>query len=503
MGRLARAVGAVSLLTLATCNDSSAPTTTSRDGNPGTSPQLATAAVPWPGAWAPAPGWPARVAVHAHLLPDGQVLFWSGEEAAGKGHKTVQEAFIWNPATGASLAVPNTRTDVFCSGHAFLPDGSLLVVGGHIEIDFGLRDANIFDFQRRKWFKAAPMAAGRWYPSAVTMPSGEVLVIGGGDENGIHNELPEVWKTRGGWRPLTGARRRVDYYARIFALSDGRAYYAGPGRNTLFLDVNGTGSLADGPTRQLERDYGSAVMYAPDRILYVGGGEHPPTATAEVIDLRQSGATWQPTGSMAHARRQMNATLLADGTVLATGGTSSPTFNDATGAVLAPELWDPATGTWTELAPMSEPRLYHSTALLLPDGRVLSAGGGRPPAYNDPAGDHPTADIFTPPYLFTASGQLAVRPTISSAPTSVEYDQTFTVGTPDAASIQKVTWIRTSSVTHAHNMDQRISFPAFSVSGTSLRVTAPPRGDAPPGYYMLFIIDGNGVPSVAKLIRIG
>ena len=502
MNRVARVLRVLPLAVLATCNDSSAPTTTNRDAAPGESPQRSTTAFASQGAWTPAPGWPSHVAVHMHLLPDGQVLMWSGDDRAGKGHKMVTEALVWNPGTGTYVSAPNARTDVFCSGHVFLPDGRLLVVGGHIDVDVGLPDVNIFDFGNRRWAKGSAMAGGRWYPSAVTLISGEVLVEGGADESGVHNTLPEVWQVRGGWRRLTGARQRVSYYPRMFALGDGRVYHAGPGQQTEYVNVSGTGSRQPGPWRPGERDYGSAVMYSPDKILYVGGGDSP-TETAQIIDMRHGDPQWQSTGSMAFARTQLNATLLADGTVLATGGSSSPGWNTAAGAVLPPELWDPATGIWTQLAPMSEFRLYHSTALLLPDARVLVAGGGRPPAFDDPAGDHRTAEIFTPPYLLTASGGPASRPVISTAPTSVRYEQEFTVGTPNPSAIQKVSWVRTSSVTHAHNMDQRFTTLSYSVSGSSsLRVTAPPRSDAPPGYYMLFLIDANGVPSVAKLIRI-
>src|SRR5688500_5361964 len=502
MNRLARALRVLPLAVLATCNDSSVPTTTS-EVTPVGAPVRSTTAFASPGRWDYAPGWPQHVAVHMHLLPNGQVLFWSGDDRAGKGHKMVQEAFIWNPQTGSAVSAPNSRTDVFCSGHAFLPDGRLLVVGGHIAVDTGLADVNIFDFGNRRWGKGAAMAGGRWYPSAVTLISGEVLVEGGADEGGKHNELPEVWQVRGGWRRLTGATRAVPYYPRMFALGDGRAYHAGP-YGTEFVNVTGTGSREWGPSRLVnDRHYGSAVMYAPDKILYVGGGG-PPTDTAEIIEFAGQGSpAWRATGSMTFARTQTNATLLADGTVLVTGGSSSAGWNTAAGAVRVPELWDPATGTWTQLAQMFENRLYHSTALLLPDARVLAAGGGRPPAYDDPHGDHRSAEIFTPPYLLTATGQPAARPVISSAPTSVGYDQAFTVGTPNPASIAKVTWIRTSSVTHAHNMDQRFTELVHAVSGSSsLRATAPPRRDAPPGYHMLIITDENGVPSVAKIIRI-
>jgi hypothetical protein len=209
---------------------------------------------------------------------------------------------------------------------------------------------------------------------------------------------------------------------------------------------------------------------------------------------------------MAHARRQLNATILADGKVLVTGGTGSPGFNDGTASVYATEMWDPETETWSMVADMRVRRLYHSTAVLLPDARVLWAGGYASYVPLDPADTkHKDAEIYSPPYLFEADGSLATRPVVDSCPDSVSYGETFVVGTPDAARIARVTWIRLSSVTHSFNQTQRLSRLAFSVTadGHGLDVTAPAGPNlAPPGPNMLFILDGNGVPSVARIVLI-
>jgi hypothetical protein len=211
-----------------------------------------------------------------------------------------------------------------------------------------------------------------------------------------------------------------------------------------------------------------------------------------VIDMTQPSPAWRQTASMAFARTQHNLTVLPDGTVLATGGGSVSDVNNTGAAVLAAELWSPTTETWTTLASMQVPRLYHSTALLLPDGRVLSAGGGRFGV------DQPSAEIYSPPYLFKGP-----RPTITSAPTQVVYGASFTVQTPNAAATSRVSLIRIGSVTHAINMDQRFLDLSFQAGAGTLTVQAPANGNlAPPGYYMLFIVDGNGVPSVAPIIRV-
>jgi hypothetical protein len=244
-------------------------------------------------------------------------------------------------------------------------------------------------------------------------------------------------------------------------------------------------------------------MYAPGKILLAGGGT--PTNTTERIDLNAgSAASWTSAGTMRVARRQMNATLLADGTVLVTGGSNATGFNTkpTDDNVLAAERWDPVTATWTQLARQTHYRLYHSTALLLPDARVLSVGSGQPAASG--LSDDFTAELFSPPYLFNLDGTPASRPSISSAPTSVSYGQTFSVGTPTATSVAKVTWIRLSTVTHATDMNQRLNYLTYSAPDAStLSVTAPANPNlAPPGHYMLFLVDQNGVPSIAKIVRI-
>jgi hypothetical protein len=289
-----------------------------------------------------------------------------------------------------------------------------------------------------------------------------------------------------------------------FVTPTGTVFAAGPAKTTYFLNTTGTGHWTAGPSSAFgTRDYGSAVMYETGKIFMVGGGD-PPTATAEVIDVTSGTGTWRSVASMAVARRQSNATILADGKVLVTGGTNASGFNSppSNAAVLAAELWDPSTEHWTTLARMTHYRIYHSTALLLPDGRVLSVGSGAPAA----AGltDDYTAEIFSPPYLFNGDGTLATRPTITAAPTSVTYNQAFTVQTPSPASLRKVMWISLASVTHSYNENQHAMRLNFVTSGTSaISVTAPSRAAlAPPGYYLLFVLNSSGVPSVAKIVRI-
>ncbi|HET9040556.1 MAG TPA: Ig-like domain-containing protein [Gemmatimonadales bacterium] len=439
------------------------------------------------GSWSPVMSWPV-VAVHLHLLPDGTVLSW------GK----FGDPQVWNPATGNFTAVPSPAL-LFCAGHAFLPDGRLLVTGGHISNDHGLPAATLFDWRTRSWSTGPAMSWGRWYPTSTTLPNGEVLTLAGRDESGTVVTTPEVWLTGGGWRKLTSAPLSLPYYPRAFVAPNGKVFVAGPAKMSHYLSTSGNGSWTNvGPMDADYRDYGGAVMYAPGKVLTMGGGgadsNSAPTATAEVIDLTSGSPAWRRVGSMAKARRHLNAVLLPTGDVLVTGGTSAAGFDNPAGAVFAAELWNPGTEKWTTLASNQVIRMYHSTSILLPDGRVLHTGSG------DGAGaaNERNAEIFSPPYLFRGP-----RPEISSAPSTVSYGQTVAVGTPQASGIGKVTLIRLGSATHAFDENERLVPLAFTAGATSLSVTMPATGNiAPPGHYMLFVVSTTGVPSVARIVQL-
>jgi len=448
------------------------------------------------GQWTAPMNWPT-VPVHASLLPNGKVLFWNAS------YDYLADIHLWDPATNTFPPVPQAPSrsplnNLFCSGHSFLPDGRLLVVGGHqIANGIGIPYTNIFDYRTSSWVQGPlqDMNAGRWYPTTCVLGNGEVVVVSGNIDNsqGV-NKLPQVWKTTGGWRSLTGALLELPLYPTMHLAPNGNVFLSGPRTHTRYLDVSGTGKWTTvAYSLYGYRDTGGSVMYEPGKVLIMGGGA--PTSTAEVIDLNNSNPRWRSVGMMAYARRQLNTTLLADGKVLVTGGSSGGGFNNEAYAVLTAEMWDPQTEQWTKMASQQTPRLYHSIACLLPDGRVLSAGGGMASNYKD----YPSAEIYSPPYLFKGP-----RPTITSAPTSVRYGETFFIETPDSSEIAKITWIRLPSVTHSFDQNQRLNFLSFSQTTGGLKVTAPASGNlCPPGHYMLFILNRNGVPSVAKIIRIG
>jgi hypothetical protein len=446
------------------------------------------------GQWSPVVMWQAE-AVHAHLLPNGKVLtFPYGDHGA-------DDPYLWDPATNVFTPMPNMRTNVGCSGHAFFPDGRLLVAGGEPHTDHtgnGIVDTNIFDYRTNTWTPAPDMNAARWYPNVTTLANGEMAVITGDMTTDVGNPIPQVLTAAGTWRTLSTAHRVLPSYSFTFLAPDGRVFVSGSERHSVYLDTRGTGAWSEivaSTSFTRIRSYGSSVMYDNGKVMVVGGGD-PPTNTVEVIDLNQAPPRWRTVAPMSVARRQLNATLLPDGRVLVTGGTSGAGHNNAAGAVLHSEIWDPTTETWTRVAAKEVPSLYHSVALLLPDGRVMaSPGRGFGPSPNEERRD---TQYYSPDYLFRGA-----RPAISSTPATVGYGQTFFVGTAQAASIRRVTWIRLPSVTHAIDMNQRINRLSFTTASGGLNVTAPSnRNLCPPGHYMLFILDDQGVPSVARIVQI-
>jgi PKD repeat protein len=432
------------------------------------------------GSWTQPFPWPS-VAIHLSLLPTGKVLSWG----------LIGSPVVWDPATGEFTEAPS-QAELFCAGHSLLPDGRVLVSGGHIASDRGIPDISIFSPATGEWTKSTPMRRGRWYPTNTTLPNGNVLITAGRDEVGDEVAEPEIWSP-GGVRQLTGASLVLPYYPRTFVAPNGRVFYAGEQATTRYLNFSGNGSWSTvGSRRYGARPYGAAVMYELGKIVYIGGGRT--TNTAETIDLNAAAPTWQWTGSMAFARRNLNATILPTGEVLVTGGSSAAAFNDVSRAIRVAELWNPSTGLFTTMASNSVSRTYHSTSLLLPDGRVLHTGSGE-------GADMPeerNAELYSPPYLSKGP-----RPTISDAPDLVGWGTTFSVQTPDAADIAKVSLIRLGSVTHAFDMNTRLLWLGFSRHTGALTLTAPASGaQAPPGHYMLFLVNQNGVPSVGKIVKV-
>jgi hypothetical protein len=476
------------------------------------------------GKWGPLVTWDI-VPLHMNLMPNGKVLAWGKTDVLPD---TMGMPRLWDPAGGSPASAPMIAVDtmLFCAGHALLPDGRLLVSGGHLQDDRGIATTFFFD-QNGAPTRGPDMHNARWYPTVTVLPDGRVLTMAGRNEASNVVRVPEIFEG-GAWVELPGANGgandEIPYYPRNFVAPDGRIFYAGERISARWFDVDGSGAggnrgrWIDGPNHiwPFNRDYGTAAMYEPGKIIYAGGGGHTgwptpdaksntPTATAEIIDLNQASPSWQNTSPMSSPRRHLNSTILPDGQVLVTGGTSGAGFVniDEGLATRAAEVWNPATGNWTTLAANSKMRVYHSVSLLLPDGTVLHGASGdalaiQPGGAIVPVPSERSHEIFSPPYLFKGA-----RPAIGTAPVSVTWGQQFAVATPNAAQITGVRWIRLGSVTHAFDMGQRAEMLQFTRTATGVTVTASANSsDAPPGFYMLFLLNRNGVPSNGAILRI-
>ena len=452
------------------------------------------------GGWQSASGsnWP-MIPIHAALTPDGRVVTY-GSQSNGK-----QSGYflydVWDPEAGLAgghLTLPNqTQTDIFCSAQVVLPQsGSIFLAGGDTwngtqSTNIGTNNTNLFDYTNNTLTRGNNLNRARWYSTTTTLANGEVYIQGG---NG-GADFPEVRDASGNFRLLTGAPTSAYgwNYPRDFVAPDGRVFGFDSQGHMYYVTASGLGSVA--AAGKLSPTYtaltASTVMYQPGKILQFGGKWNG----ALVIDLTSMTPSWHLTGNLSTIRQWVNGTVLADGRVLATGG--SAVANALTGVNNTAEIWNPATGTWVVGSSGVTPRLYHSIALLLPDASVLVGGGGAPgPVTNL------NAEIYYPPYLYTSSGAFAARPRIDSAPDALDIGQSFTMNVT-ASRVSRVTLVKTGAVTHSFNMDQRFLELPFTGTKNKLSVLAPQRAsDATPGYYLLFAIDGNGVPSIGKIVKV-
>jgi hypothetical protein len=426
------------------------------------------------------------VTIHAAMLTDGKLLVWDREETSTNLAKVI------DPINRTVTSVPYGSASLFCAGHALLQDGRVALFGGHINADYyGINQFNIFNPSTRSWSRGPNMAYARWYPTSITLSDGRILVVGGSITPTSFATIPEIYNpATNSWTQLNNASLRADYYPKLYQYpnNSNRVFLTGANDGySYYLD------LTNGRWTRIGSGHGgmssSSVMYLPGKIMWTGLGNR-----TFVIDLNQSNPTWRETAPMAYSRTYLTLTILPDGKVLATGG-SDDGSNDPAHGVLQAEMWNPSTEKWSQLTPMQNPRMYHSLAALLPDGRVFVSGGGHgagaPVAYFN-------AEYYSPAYLFKGS-----RPTISSAPSSANYSQTITVQTPNASSINSVSLISLPSVTHAWNENQRFLPLSFTRGSGSLSVNIPSnRNTTPPGYYMLFILNSSGVPSTARVIQI-
>ncbi|WP_244831839.1 RICIN domain-containing protein [Caballeronia sp. TF1N1] len=458
------------------------------------------------------------VPLQAANLPDGTVLVWSADSALNftSGEVTPGKTYtaIFNPSTGTSkqMIVTNTGHDMFCPGIANLPDGRIFVTGGS-----STKKTSIYSPTTGTWTSSNQMNISRGYQGSVTLSNGNVFLVGGSWNGGLGGKTGETWTSGSGWQ-INGAILddyiltndaagvfRADNHAWLFAVANGRVFHAGPSRAMHWFDTAGNGSVTAAGNRGSDNDAmnGNAVMYDVGKILAVGGApsydQSTATSNATLIDISSGTAITRTIAPMSYQRAFNNSVVLPNGQVVVIGGqTFAVPFSDDN-AILTPELWDPTTNAFSRLAPQAVPRTYHSMALLLNDGRVLSGGGG---LCGSCATNHTNVEILTPPYLLNTDGSAATRPTMSSAPTDALLGTTIVVSATKGMTAFAL--MRSSSATHSVNNEQRrvpLTFTVGTAGEYKLKIPSDP-GIVVPGYYMLFALNAKGVPSLSRTMRV-
>jgi len=459
------------------------------------------------GQWQTLPNLMPINPVHAALLHNGKVLIVSG--SGNLPSNTNLQAAVFDPATGI-VTTQTVNWDMFCNGMVVLPDGRAFVNGGTLQYDpfHGQLRSAVYDPSTGQFTDVQNMAHGRWYPTVTNLSSGSLMTFSGLDENGNTNSTVEIYTVGSGWSTTYASPFTPPLYPRMHLLPSGNIFYSGSTTSSRYFDPSAhTWSSVVATTNYSgTRTYGTSVLlplspsnnYKP--VVIIMGGGSPATNTTELIDLSAASPKWVYGPNMSEARIEMNATILPNGKVIALGG--SVNDEDTTTASFNADLYDPGTNTFNSPNSAGQnayPRLYHSNSLLLPDATVMFFGG------NPARGTYePHIEIYSPTYLFNPDGSLATRPSITSVPsTGIGYGATFQVQTPDAANISSVALIRPGAPTHAFDMEQRLVNLVFAAGSGVLNVTMPSSSNvAPPGYYLLFLLNSAGVPSVAQFVQL-
>lgn len=456
--------------------------------------------------------------VHAALLHTGQVLFITADETT----------LLWSPddATATTFENPVNQPQqtpnavegysVLCGGHSFLSDGRLLVAGGggygpHSRARWGYK----FDAITKTWTRTTgSMVHPRWYPTVLTLGdqrmgnSHELLVVcghGGGDMEVYDETSDSFFEVSGDNKPFPSLYPGLHllpnhsvFYTRTgwASAGPGGGPYGGDDQSSYFSftghDTGIWNDIAPVTPTMPDRTKGMSVMLLSNtapyvRILVVGGADPSTNNSYEIIDTTSlsPAANWSssiPFPDGEH-RSLCSAVLLPDGNVFLCGGISRTNSPCA--------MFNPQTDSWTAMAGLPSIRDYHSVAMLLPSGQVMMAGW-----------NNTSIEIFDPPYLFRGP-----RPVIAIAPVLVHHGQQFVIESPDAPSIVRVVLVRPMAVTHQTDTQQKVLEMPYihdHAHPSRLTLTAPhgghPHSLAQQGYYMMFAINHDGVPSVATWI---
>ena len=455
------------------------------------------------GEWTTLPNLMPINPVHIALLNTGKVLIVSG--SGNVATETFYRAAVWDPQTDTVAMQPLTW-DMFCNGMAVLPDGRVLVNGGNLQYDpFRGEPRNAaFDPVTETFTDLENMAHGRWYPTVTVLGDGRVMTFSGLSETGSTNTAVEIYTSA-----QDGARNtRPDGHRRCIraciccrtAMCSIRVQAEARGSSTR---RRGPGRRSgDDQLRQHAqlRHLGAAAIDASQRLQAAGDdlrrGEpghgdhrnHRPVGGDAGLAVRSADVA---------AADRAECDDSAERQDLVVGGLRND--EDAATASLNADLFDPATNTFSSAGANAFPRLYHSNALLLPDATVLVNGG------NPQRGNYEHhQEIYSPAYRFNGDGSRAIRPVISGVGSAaIRYGATFQLTTADATDIASIALVRPGAPTHAFDQEQRFIGLSFTAASGVLTATAPPNGNiAPPGYYMLFILNSAGVPSVATFVHL-
>ncbi|MDQ2758230.1 MAG: DUF1929 domain-containing protein [Actinomycetota bacterium] len=436
------------------------------------------------------PAGPASrvIGVHTVLLHDGKVLTF------GNLRPTV--AYVYDPGTGATTET-DPPADVECGGMTALEDGRVLVVGGHGKKNTGVDNITLFDPTTLTWTPQPTGLLGRYYPTTTRLPDGQVLISGGFTTTGANNTNVEVYTPPPAGSSI-GTIRNVGQhlgglYPHQWVLPNGTVFEE-TSRSTSILDpATWTWRSLPKPVTKHKSGEGAVLLPGPTSgsttAALIGGGDSTAaTAGVESLDADASPASWTRLPSLPQGRAHMSPVLLPDGSVLGVGGNSQGLFLQPQYSTLR---YVPGSSSWTTLASQAERRGYHSSAVLLPDGRVFSAG-------DTGAGGGGNADeIYSPPYLFQGP-----RPTITAAPTQAGHGASFVIDTPDVNS--RAILMEPGAATHTVDFSERhIELNVTNRSSSGITVSVPSATVALTGYYMLFLVDSTGVPSIATWIHLG
>jgi hypothetical protein len=455
-------------------------------------------------------------AVHAALLRNGKVLLVAGSgNDRGYFDAGTFKTSIWDPTTEQFQTV-STPWDAFCAGHAFLPDGKLLVAGGTTaypgpdtnDANAGSPRTYVFDPTTNQYTRKPDMAIARWYPTVVELGNGTLFTVGGLDAEGLRTNTSQIFNGSS-WSAQKSPPSALSFmpmYPSLHLLADGRLFYSGG-------NVFGASDAAPGiwnPTTNAWksvpgladrglRDQAMSVLLPPaqdQKVMIMGGGHQDwavdAVSSTAIVDLKAANPAYTAGPPLDTKKMYVSAVILPDSTVFETGG-SSTTIHNGNRPVYSAQIFNPKTNTWAKMANPTVPRAYHSSALLLPDGRVATFGGNPEDSFEM------RIEVFSPPYLMTGG----TRPTIATAPTEITYGGNYSVATTQASALRSAVLVRPSAVTHSLDADQRLLDLPFTTTANGISVAVNGnRNLAPPGWYMLFVVDGAGVPSVAKWVHL-